>query len=484
MPNTPVYPPGSASDAERLRAKLPSAAGTDTVEMYELLQRQMLLALEGGLSHSKLQHMVLYDALTGLPNRGLVYAQLARSIREMADREAPMAVLLMDIDRFREVNEAFGQTVGDSVIRAIAHRLEQAVRIGDSLGRLGGDQFMVVLPHCDANGVDVVCAHMMAAIACPLEVSGHQIHPTISVGACLFPENGCDIDALVSHAEFALAQAKLEGGDRLSVFSPVLSKQATDKRDLVRDLRFALENGRLQLHYQAQINIHDGGLHGVEALARWPHPTRGLISPAIFIPLAEDAGLINLLGQWALREACWQLAAWRAQGIAVPSISVNLSPTNFQQRDLPRFIQSVLQEFSLQPNDLTLEMTESVLLDKQAETLLTLQALDEMGVKLSMDDFGTGYSSLGYLRRLPVSELKLDRSFVIGLEHDKASRTLASAIIRIGESMELTVVAEGVETTGQRDFLLDQGCRIAQGYLYAKPVSGTDFGLWRTEGGV
>lgn len=436
------------------------------------------LALERETSRSVLQRLSLYDPLTGLPNRSLLYGQLEQAIDDMTLRGGQLAVMVIDIDRFKEVNDALGNKAGDQVLREYARRLGAAVRAGDIVGRLGGDQFMVVLLHCDAQGVAMVGKHLRTEMTREMQVESQELKMTVSAGISLFPDNGRDINALTKHAEFALAQAKEEGRDRSRFFSPKLNQQAKEKRALELDLRRALDRGDLRLHYQPQVLLDGGGLHGVEALARWTHPERGRIGPDIFVALAEETGLMKRLSEWALFTACSQLAQWRASGLVVPTISVNLSPSNFHQADLVEMVERALGENGLTPGDLTLEMTESVLLRRQAETTRNLSALAERGVRLSMDDFGTGYSSLGHLQRMPVSELKIDRSFVAGLVCEPTSRTLTSAIIRIGESLKMTVIAEGVETEAQRDILRMEGCLAAQGYLYARPMEPDDVEDW------
>lgn len=420
----------------------------------------------------------VYDPLTGLPNRGLLYGQLEQAVCDMAERKTSLAVVIIDIDRFRQVNDSLGQVVGDALLREVAQRLAGSLRAGDVVGRLAGDQFMVVLPQCDAKGGEVVSQHLREQLVKPCCFDSVELTPSVSLGISLFPDNGRDVDTLVRHAEFALSLAKANGRSGIHFFSPALSRQAQDRREIEQALRKALAEGGLHLHYQPQVSMEGAYLRGVEALARWSDPERGSVSPEIFVSIAEDGGMIDALSNWALGEACRQLALWRSQGLDVPSISVNLSPTNFQNAGLPETIRRILAANGLSPGDLTLEMTESVMLVKRPETMATLTALFDMGVRLSMDDFGTGYSSLGYLRRLPVSELKLDRSFVMGLETDEAARTLSSAIIRIGESLRLSVVAEGVETAAQRDFLLEQGCLVAQGYFFARPMAADQLAQW------
>lgn len=461
----------------------PVRDGEGEVASIVALAVDVTTAVSEPVSHPASDRTAFYDSLTGLANRGLIYAQLDQAISDTLGRGSALAVVLIDLDKFRQVNDSLGQAAGDALLCEIAQRLTRSVRGGDIVGRLAGDQFMVVLPQCDAKGVEVVSKNLSEELERPFKVGDAPVKPSVSVGISLYPDNGRDIDTLVRHAEFALEQAKEGGRHRIHFFSPVLNELANDKRALEVALRDALDNNQLRLHFQPQVRLVGTSLHGVEALARWHHPERGDIPPGVFVPIAEDADMIQQLGEWALRDACQQLARWRADGLAVPSISVNLSPTNFQHVNLPDQIEQILSLNGLLPDDLTLEMTESVLLGKQAETMRTLSALFDLGVRLSMDDFGTGYSSLGHLRRLPVSELKLDRSFVMGLEHDIASRTLSSAIIRIGDSLGLSVVAEGVETAAQRDFLVREGCLAAQGYFYAKPMSAENFALWRRQSG-
>jgi EAL domain-containing protein (putative c-di-GMP-specific phosphodiesterase class I) len=294
----------------------------------------------------------------------------------------------------------------------------------------------------------------------------------------MFPADGRDMETLVHRADMAMYQAKSQGRGRFSFFSSEMNRLAQERLALETALRKALQEGGLRLHYQPQIDMASGQLYGVEALARWTHAELGEVSPARFIPLAEECGLIADLGRWALGEACRQLAQWRTQGLAVPAVSVNLSPSSFHNLDLPRMIADTLDRNALAPQDLTLELTESILLDTNPSTMKTIDEVHAHGVRLSMDDFGTGYSSLSYLRRLPVSELKLDRSFVADLEHDEAARALSSAILGIGKSLHLTVVAEGVETATQNVMLREQGYPVAQGFLFSRPLSPQDLEQW------
>lgn len=436
------------------------------------------LALEREEARERIRQLAFYDELTGLPNRSLLLAQAEQAIaRAELDRKR-VAVLFLDLDRFKQVNDTLGHPIGDALLREVAQRLRRLAGATDIVGRLSGDEFVMILPDFEHGRLTAAAERILLALATPFAVDEVTLNPSVSIGLSVFPENGQDMDTLLRHADMAMYQAKTAGRNRISFFSSEMNRQAQERRALEAALRDAMEAQDLRLHYQPQVGLKDGRLYGVEALARWRHPTLGDISPARFVPLAEECGLIKTLGDWALREACAQLARWRAAGLHVPSVSVNLSATNFHSTNLPSLIAAALSEFNLQPVDLMLEITEGVVLDATAGTLRTIAELHRLGVRLSMDDFGTGYSSLGHLRRLIVDELKLDRSFVQGLESDDAARALTSAVIRIGESLSLPVVAEGVENEEQLRFLIEQGCAAGQGYLFSPPLPADELETW------
>ncbi|KRC84872.1 diguanylate cyclase [Achromobacter sp. Root83] len=436
------------------------------------------LALEREEARARIRQLAFYDELTGLPNRNLLLAQAEQAIARAEPERKRVAVLFLDLDRFKQVNDTLGHPIGDALLRDVAQRLRRLARPADIVGRLSGDEFVMLMPEFEHGRLTAAAEHILLALAQPFSVGGITLNPSASIGISVFPENGRDMDTLLRHADMAMYQAKTAGRNRISFFSAEMNRQAQERLALEAALRDALEAKALRLHYQPQVGLKNGSLYGVEALARWRHPTLGDISPARFVPLAEECGLIGDLGDWALREACSQLAVWRNNGLRVPSVSVNLSATNFHNLNLPRMIAATLAEFGLAPADLMLEITEGVVLDATAGTLRTIAELHRLGVRLSMDDFGTGYSSLGHLRRLIVDELKLDRSFVQGLESDDAARALTSAVIRIGESLSLPVVAEGVENEEQRRFLIEQGCAAGQGFLFSPPLPAGDLEEW------
>lgn len=436
------------------------------------------LALQREESRSKIRQLAFYDSLTNLPNRSLLHARADQALAEAERNKSQLSVLFVDLDRFKQVNDSLGHPAGDELLRVVAQRLSANRRSSDIVGRLSGDEFVLVLPNCDSAHVTDVVEQLRQTLSEPCQLAGCTICPSASIGISMFPSDGHDMGTLVHRADMAMYQAKGQGRGRFSFFSHELNQLAQERLTLETALREALETQQLHLHYQPQVRMKDGLLYGVEALARWHHPQFGDISPARFIPLAEECGLINKLGLWAVREACRQLAAWRRQGLKIPAISVNLSPTNFHNLDLPGMIASTLQQHNLQPTDLTLEITESVILDTNPLTMKTLDDVHAQGIRLSMDDFGTGYSSLSYLRRLPIQELKLDRSFVNDLENDATNRALSEAVIRLGESLQLTVVAEGIESTDQQRILSDQGYHVAQGYLFSGPLPAADLEAW------
>lgn len=446
--------------------------------LIDVIVHLCALALEREESRSRIRQLAFYDGLTELPNRSLLLAKADQALADAERNNTPLSVLFVDLDRFKQVNDSLGHPAGDELLRLMAKRLSEHRRHCDIVGRLSGDEFVLVLPQCDSEQVREVVEQLKATLSLPCQLNGTTLCPSASIGISLYPLDGHDMGTLVHRADMAMYQAKSAGRGHFSFFSHELNLLAQERLALENALREALEQDQLQLYYQPQVRMPDGLLYGVEALARWHHPQFGDISPARFIPLAEECGLINQLGLWAVREACQQLAQWRRQGLQIPSVSVNLSPTNFHNLDLPGMVASTLKEYQLQASDLTLEITENVLMDSNPGTLKTLNEVHAQGVRLSLDDFGTGYSSLSYLRRLPIQELKLDRSFVSDLDNDATNRALSEAVIRLGESLQLTVIAEGIETSNQYQILKQQGYHVAQGYLFSRALAAKDLEAW------
>ncbi|WP_431102368.1 putative bifunctional diguanylate cyclase/phosphodiesterase [Roseateles noduli] len=428
----------------------------------------------------EIERLAYFDGVTGLPNRTLLADRARQTLMQASRTEAPAALLLLDIDRFKTVNDSLGHAVGDQVLKHISERLLGALRDSDTLARLGGDEFVALLPGCSADDAMHVAGKLRAVLEAPLPLAGShaRVQMTASIGVCAYPRDGLDLDQLLKNADIAMYEAKRAGRDCARFFLHAMNQALDERLDIEAALRHALSHQLLQLHFQPKVRLTDRALVGVEALLRWHDAERGWVSPDRFIPVAEESGLINALDAWVLAQACAQLARWRAEGIAVPGMSVNVSPQRFHQDDVAAHARALLAKHGLSANDLTLEVTERLMLDDTSRPREQLQQLHEMGVGVSVDDFGTGYSSLSYLKRLPVTELKLDKSFVRDLEQDADDRALSSAVIGIGRSLGLTVVAEGVETEGQRAVLVAMGCDAAQGWLFGRPMAAEALAGW------
>ncbi|MEL1262997.1 sensor domain-containing protein [Pseudoxanthomonas putridarboris] len=437
------------------------------------------LALERERTRAHMHQLSFYDTLTGLPNRLLFNSRTEQMLLAAARRESTAAVLFIDIDRFKIVNDTQGHAAGDALLRELAKRLGAELSEVDVVARLAGDEFVIAVPDCSAEEAANLAERLMARLAQPVNAGRMMLSPQASAGVAMFPSDGWDVDSLVRHADIAMYRAKSEGGARIVFYSLEMNQAMQERLALESALREAVRSGQLRLHYQPQVEMdRDMRLHGVEALLRWRHPEIGEISPSTFIPMAEECGLIDELGRWTLEEACTQMADWRRRGIPVPRVSVNLSAINFEQQDLPAFIGNVLGKCGLAPEELMVEVTESVMLAQKPEVLANIDAIHRMGVPLSIDDFGTGYSSLSHLHRLPISELKLDMSFVRDLEHSASARSLTTSILRIGESLSLKVVAEGVENEAQRAVLAGLNCAVLQGYFVSRPLSPHSLERW------
>jgi predicted signal transduction protein with EAL and GGDEF domain len=359
-----------------------------------------------------------------------------------------------------------------------AQRLRSQIQPGDVLGRLGGDEFVILLPDRDGAGAAQVASRVMEAISAPVRIGSRQVPMSASMGISIYPDSATDLDTLIQQADAAMYKAKQAGRATYRFFSADMNRLAEQRLAYSAALRAALANGGLLLHYQPQVRTNDSSLHGVEALARWHDPLLGEVSPAKFIPLAEECGLIEQIGFWAIREACRQMAQWRDAGLDIPCVSVNLSPINFQNAGLASAVAEILAEYRLPADVLMLEVTESVFLNERSAAVETMGAIRKLGVGLSLDDFGTGYSSLNRLAHLPIRELKIDRSFMRDVESDPTARAIVTTVVRVGQSLQLTVVAEGVETEGQRSLLSELGCDVIQGFFYAPALSPSAFGRW------
>lgn len=436
-----------------------------------------VVAFERHEAKDRINKLAYYDTLTGLPNRALLRDQIEDAFRN-ARPERKMAFLFLDVDNFKDVNDTLGHSAGDELLVEIAKRLREQLRPGDLASRHGGDEFVMMLDDCDADNAAITADDILDALLKPVHISGLSLPVTASIGISLYPQDGTDSDTLLKNADAAMYQAKSERRATHRFFNRQMNQTGQDRLLLGGALRQAIAGRGLHLRYQPQISARDGKLVGVEALARWTHPALGEIVPDRFIRLAEQAGLIDAIGEWALEEACAQLRAWDAQELKIACVSVNISPVHFRSRELLPVVAAALQRHSLSPDRLLIEITEGVVMDDCPIALENTQALQALGIRLSMDDFGTGHSSLSHLAKLPVTELKIDRSFIIELEESQSAQTLVTAVIRIGQSLGLTVVAEGVETDSQRRFLQALECDVLQGFLFSKALPPAEFERW------
>jgi diguanylate cyclase (GGDEF)-like protein len=414
-----------------------------------------------------------------LPNRLLFHDRLHHALQRAARENEQLALLFIDLDRFKNVNDTLGHHIGDELLQQVATALQDKLREGDTLARLGGDEFIVLLENVDGQyGASLVAEKLVGMFEQPFMVAGHELFVTCSVGISLFPEDAVDLNMLIRNADVAMYQAKARGRNGYSFYAPSMTGEGVERLRLETFLRRSIEKDEIFLNYQPQVEIDTGRLVGVEALVRWNHPELGLIPPIRFIPLAEDTGFINQLGKWVLEEACRQMIRWQEAGLVVPKMAVNLSAKQFERGSIVNMVADILRETGLEPGRLQLEVTESVIMNT-GDAMVFINDLHSIGVGLAIDDFGTGYSSLAYLKQLPVQTLKIDRSFIKDISTDVNDEAIAIAIIQLGKSMNLSVIAEGVETEEQAAFLLRHGCHLAQGYFYSKPLAAADMlGRW------
>jgi diguanylate cyclase (GGDEF)-like protein/PAS domain S-box-containing protein len=424
----------------------------------------------------QIAHSAEHDLLTGLPNRLLLIDRMSQGIITAQRHRTQIAALFLDLDGFKHINDSLGHSVGDRLLQSIATRLVSCVGNSGTVGRQGGDEFIVLLSELQRpEDAGTMAIRILAAVAEAHCIDQHELHITTSIGVSVYPDDGSDADTLVKNAEAAMYQAKENGRQSFQFFKPAMNARAVERQSIEEDLRRALQRDEFALYYQPKINLATGKITGAEALVRWKHPTRGLIAPMQFIPIAEDCGLIVPLGKWVLQEACRQARAWVDAGLAPMRMAVNVSAVEFQDRSFLEGLFAILEETRLDPGSLELELTESVIMKRVESTTGILRTLRASGVRVAIDDFGTGYSSLSYLRKFPIDTLKIDQSFVrqIGTGGDDA--VIVSAVISMARSLRMQVVAEGVEHQEELDFLRAQRCDDAQGYLFSKPVPASVF---------
>lgn len=419
--------------------------------------------------------LAYYDVLTGLPNRTLLRDRVGQMIASSHRDNEQFALLFLDLDRFKYINDSMGHSVGDLLLQSVAQRLQACVREGDTVSRIGGDEFIVLLREVDEPGVILVAEKLLKTLATPFNLSGQEISTYASIGIALYPQHATDIDVLMKNADAAMYNAKENGRNNFKFFSPEMNFRANQVFSMEKDIRVALEQDQFTLVYQPQVDLATGKICGAEALIRWKHPEKGFVSPADFIPVAEETGQIVTVGEWVLRTACWRFATWQKQGMPNFPIAVNLSIRQLRQPNLADVIERILKETGLHPASLELEITEGIMMGDTKDAMAFLMRMHGLGVQMSIDDFGTGFSSLSYLKKLPVNKLKIDQSFVRDIETDESDAAIVRSIISLGHRLDLKVIAEGVETLEQLDFLRIRGCDEVQGYFYSRPLVADDF---------
>ena len=423
-------------------------------------------------AEEQVQFLAFYDGLTGLPNRALLRDRLASALASARRRNEKVALLFLDLDRFKVVNDSLGHSCGDLLLQEVAGRLRNSTREHDTVARLGGDEFIISISSIkEVPDAAIAAERIMDAMAAEFVIQGHRLSVQCSIGISLYPEHGTDSETLVKNADAAMYCAKESGRNAFRFFTEHMNAQVMERLTIEHNLRIALDKKELFLVYQPQTEVTTGKIIGVEALLRWQHPELGLVPPDRFIRVAENSGLILPIGEWVLRTACSQARRWQNQGLTPIPVAVNVSAVQFRQEGFRTLVKRVLQETGLPPQFLELELTESLLLSNADLTFPALQELKEMGVKLAIDDFGTGYSSLSYLRQFPVNRLKIDRSFIRDVAVNPDDAAITSAIISLGKSLNLKVIAEGVENEAQMSFLRAHQCDEIQGYYFSKPLT-------------
>jgi diguanylate cyclase (GGDEF)-like protein len=427
------------------------------------------------LAAVEIEHLAYHDALTGLPNRPLFIDRLIIALAHASRGNQKLAVFFLDLDRFKDINDSLGHSIGDALLKSVADRVRRCVREGDTIARFGGDEFTLMIPKIDHfEDAAKIAQKIIETLKIPFQIADRELFVTTSIGVSIFPGDGLDPETLVRNADTAMYRAKEQGRDNYQLYAPAMNARALERLALENTLRKALSNDELVLHYQPQVDARTNAVIGVEALVRWQHPELGLLSPAHFISVAEVSGLIVPIGEWILKTACRQLKVWQKKIGPDFIVAVNLSARQFQQPDLVEQIRAAIAEAGISPSSLEVEITESNAMQNADNTIHILRELKAAGIRISMDDFGTGYSSLNYLKRFPIDTLKLDRMFVSDITTDKTDAAIVGAVIQMAHILDLKVVAEGVEKEDQLEFLRRQGCDVIQGYLFSRPLPAAD----------
>jgi diguanylate cyclase (GGDEF)-like protein len=448
----------------------------------QIFLREIRYAIERKQQEEKLFYLAQYDVVTGLPNRVLFRDRLDRALTHAERNNTNVVLMFLDLDHFKAINDSLGHDAGDQLLKQVGQRLVSCLRKEDTIARLGGDEFTIVLNDIERPDKAAKLAQkIIDVMSRSFSLEGLEIFVTTSIGIAAYPNCGSDASTLIKNADAALYSAKESGRSTFRFYHEKMNRVAGEKLSMVTDLRHAVERNEFVLHYQPQVDCNTGAVVGVEALIRWMHPERGLIYPGEFISLLEETGLVIQVGEWVLRTACEQCKTWQSAGLPPLRVAVNISARQFWQKNLVKIVSQVLQETQLDPTSLELELTESLLIENVSETVAILRALHGLGVQLSVDDFGTGYSSLVYLKQFPLHALKIDRSFLQDIHVRPENAAITEAIINLAHSLQLGVVAEGIENETQYNFIRKHGCDMYQGFLLAKPMTADDFEQWMSD---
>jgi diguanylate cyclase (GGDEF)-like protein/PAS domain S-box-containing protein len=447
----------------RVRERTAELAGANALLQEEIVERRQ--------AEARVHHMAYHDSLTGLPNRALLTDRLERLMLAAQRGGSKLAVMFIDLDRFKTINDSLGHLTGDHLLREVASRLCRAVRVSDTVARLGGDEFVVLVPGVHAaDECGQVGDKIIEALAAPFPFEGRRLHISPSIGICLYPEDGADVETLMRHADAAMYHAKAAGRNNYQFFTQRMNLAATRHFELETSLRSALAHAEFELFYQPIMEASARRLHSLEVLLRWRRPGHALMPPDEFIPILEETGLIVPVGEWVMRAACEQSVAWQRQGLPAVPMAINLSARQFMHAGLVESIRRIVDATGVDPALLEFEITETALMQHGGQTFELLGQINRMGIELSIDDFGTGYSSLAYLKRFPVRKIKIDRAFIRELETSSEDQAIVAAVMALSNSLQLSVVAEGVENEAQFALLRRHGCQFAQGYLFAPPL--------------
>lgn len=445
---------------------------------YQLLRSYATIRAvnERKRAEQKILHMAYHDSLTSLPNRTMFDEQLKVYFEEAKRTGSLMAVIFLDLDRFKVINDTLGHQVGDQLLQLLARKLQEYTRGKNIVARFGGDEFIILLKNiAHVDEAAQFAKGMPELLKDAFIIENHELFVTASIGISIYPNDGTEVESLLKNADIAMYRSKEKGGNSYHYYHPEMNKRSLHRLNLEVHLRKALERGEFDLHYQPIVDLHHGAVVGMESLVRWQHPEWGMISPAEFIPLAEETGLIVPLGNWILKRSCMQNKEWQRQGFPPLVVSVNISAIQFHQSNFVQVVMDILQESGLDPSRLCLEITENVAMNNIAYIVETMQKLKALGVRISIDDFGTGYSSLSYLKRFHVHTLKIDQSFISDITSDEDNAAIATALIAMSQRLKIISLAEGVETTDQLHFLIAQGCKQIQGNVFSKPIPASDF---------